>query len=899
MSINQSLKLPESLDVLPDVFISSDSQWIIIDVRWAVEKIFWYTRAELIGKPTYIFTAEWDLINEHIDWIKRLRNLWDKGVINRKISLQARKKDWSLIDIWLSLWSKEEWIIACIYAITKKTSEILLKNEPLKDEIIKITNLIKESEARLLEAEQIGNTWHWVWDIIDWDLSWSQQMYSIFNTSMDFKVSYQNFLWIIHKDDRKMFDDVLKDSITDLSRNEHEYSFEHRIIVKTIRKDPTTWKDYEYDEIQWVHEKWKVKYDKDWKAEEMIWTVTDITDNKRNIQFQETSRKILEIALKPKKTIKEVLKLILDELLWIDWLTLQVSKGSIFIFDEHKKELVLMVEKGFPDDLKIKCDKVPIWKCHCGKAAEQEKLIFSNHVDHHHEILPDNVSPHWHYCQPIMHEGDDWIKKTLWVINLYLNHGHQKTQKEEYFLSDISNTVALIFHQKTLEEKLNKMAMEDKLTWIPNRLFLAEYLPIVITRAKRNNSKFSLFFIDLNKFKYINDSLWHNVWDEMLIEFTKKIKKVLRVNDQVFRIWWDEFVVILEDINQEYISTVTKKILDEMEIEANLLNNNVHILPSIWITMFPKDWETPENLLNLADKAMYSAKESWNKLPKEEKSKRGFYKFFDEWLEKQEKERILFEKEIKEAIERKKFQVYYQPQFDKDWGIVWAEALIRWHCEALWWWVSPDKIINFAEKFGFIMAIWQQVMNTVCIQLNELKERLLPVIPISVNISWKQLENLSFPNELSNLLITHWINPYLLKLEFTESQMLTDEMLTLMKSLKTLWYQFEVDDYGTWWSNLWHLRLKTDDGIRLFDCLKLDKSFIDDIETNDGTIFIDSIIAMAHKQDFVVIAEWVENENQVKILNKLDCDIIQGYFYSKPIPREELLKLLELNHKRK
>ncbi|MBF0134759.1 MAG: diguanylate cyclase [Magnetococcales bacterium] len=311
---------------------------------------------------------------------------------------------------------------------------------------------------------------------------------------------------------------------------------------------------------------------------------------------------LLRIALEP-ITLKEQLQQAMNVILSVPWLTIE-SKGSIFLFDEESQELELIVEHNLSKPLLTACARLPLGYCLCGRAAQSREIVYSNDLDHRHDVTFDGIRPHGHYCVPILSQN-----RLLGVVNMYLTHNHIQDPEETDFLWAIANTLAGVIERKKAENLLSHLAHHDTLTGLPNRKLFLERLDHDMARAKRMESLLAVMFLDLDKFKEVNDTMGHEVGDQLLIEVARRLKSCLRESDTIARLGGDEFTVILTVLPKpEGAVIVAKKIIAALEKPFYFPDKECHIGSSIGVSY--NDWpdDTPESLLHKADTAMYAVK---------------------------------------------------------------------------------------------------------------------------------------------------------------------------------------------------------------------------------------------------------------------------------------------------
>lgn len=328
-----------------------------------------------------------------------------------------------------------------------------------------------------------------------------------------------------------------------------------------------------------------------------------LTNLQQNNDIQKTIVKILEISLLPislKEQLTEILRLVLS----IDWLTL-TKKGCIFIVEEDKV-LTLISQVGLSKPLLTMCNKVAFGQCLCGKAAQTMQMIFKNCVDHEHTNRPEGMQPHGHYNLPIILRG-----QVIGVLNLYVEHGHKSTTLEQSFLKAVANALAGIIERKRLEESLAKLSLTDPLTDLPNRRKIFDEVNKSIARAKRNNKEVAILFVDLDKFKPINDKYGHEYGDKVLQIVADKFKCSLRINDLVGRIGGDEFIIIAEDLShKDEANTIVTRIKEHLRQPMVFGNKELQIDCSIGTAIYPVDSTQADELIDMADKRMYLQKAS-------------------------------------------------------------------------------------------------------------------------------------------------------------------------------------------------------------------------------------------------------------------------------------------------
>jgi diguanylate cyclase (GGDEF)-like protein/PAS domain S-box-containing protein len=428
-----------------------------------------------------------------------------------------------------------------------------------------------------------------------------------------------------------------------------------------------------------------------------------------------------------------------------------------------------------------------------------------------------------------------------------------------------------ITDRKTAEEQVKFLAYYDALTGLPNRTLFRDRLSKALASARRRKEKVALLFLDLDRFKTINDSLGHSVGDLLLKEVAERLKKWAREQDTVARLGGDEFVVVLTalmDIGDAAVAA--DRILKAMTPDCIVQGHLLSISCSLGISVFPDNGREPETLLKNADAAMYCAKEQG----------RNNFQFFTQEMNVQAVERMTLENSLRVALERNELFLVYQPQMDIATGqITGAEALLRWQHPVLGL-VPPDKFIPIAENSGLIIPIGEWVLKTACVQARQWQDEGLPAIPVAVNVSAIQLRHNRFLQVVEKVLDEAGLRSQYLELELTEGLLFSnaDLTLSLLQELSEMGLKLSIDDFGTGYSSLSYLR-------HFPVCkLKIDRSFVQAMTVNsDDAAITSTIINMGKSLNLTVIAEGVENEEQMSFLRDHGCDEIQGYYFSRPL----------------
>lgn len=484
----------------------------------------------------------------------------------------------------------------------------------------------------------------------------------------------------------------------------------------------------------------------------------------------------------------------------------------------------------------------------------------------------------------IRHEGawssEIWNRKKdgtvypQWLSISAVRNEHDAIQQYVSVLTDISE-------RKAQEEQIHYQAYYDALTGLPNRALLVDRLEHDLHLAKRNNQIGSLLFIDLDRFKRVNDTMGHEVGDHLLTQVADRLSGLIRASDTLSRFGGDEFVILLSDIPEaQHAAVVAEKIVEAMQQPFNLNGKDLVTGASIGIAMAPADADQATELLRLSDLAMYKAKESG----------RNQFQFFAKTMQDKVNRRVLLEQQLREALEQEQLEVYYQPIIASDSHQCEAvEALARWNhpVEGM---IPPAEFIPVAEESGLIAQIGEWVLQQACTQVAQWHAEGV-ALKLSVNLSSQQYHLGFNASVLGEILERSGLPGAFLSLEITESILLENdsEILSWLDSLRRQGVSLSIDDFGTGYSSLSYLKRFP------ITTLKIDRSFVADMNIDSGACsLVEAIIAMARSLKLKVIAEGVETAEQFAVLEDMGCDCVQGFYFAKPMPAELLLETMQL-----
>ena len=463
---------------------------------------------------------------------------------------------------------------------------------------------------------------------------------------------------------------------------------------------------------------------------------------------------------------------------------------------------------------------------------------------------------------------------TEWLSISALRDNSGKITHYIALMSDISE-------RKAVEERMLYLARHDALTGLPNRMLFQDRLQQAIASAERQHGSVALLFLDLDRFKNVNDALGHHHGDMLLQEVARRIQLSVRSSDTVSRLGGDEYVILLLDMDDlGDIMQVANKLIEAIANPYQLETHSVHLTTSVGVSVYPQDGTDSETLIKNADTAMYQAKDAG----------RNCFRFFTQAMNRSIAKRIELENKLREALKKNELSLHYQPLVDlRSRQIVAAEALVRWHhpVDGL---IPTAEFIRIAEETGMIAPLGEWVLGEACRQNQEWRAQGLREITMSVNLSPVQLHDRNLAETVMRALSLSGMPGNALELEITESAMMRnpEQAIAMLKKLNGLGIRFSIDDFGTGYSSLSYLKKFP------VDMLKIDQSFVRDLTMdNDDAAIVKAMISMAGSLGMQVVAEGVENAEQLRFLEALDCEMIQGYYFSRPLPAGEFRELLE------
>jgi len=527
------------------------------------------------------------------------------------------------------------------------------------------------------------------------------------------------------------------------------------------------------------------------------------------------------------------------------------------------RQIIIKINRGFSRICGYTPEEITGKNVSILKSGHHEKLFYDKIID---SLEHDGQ---W--------RGEIWNRRKngeVYLQNILIIAIHGKDKKLESYIAIYGAVIEHIGENSVPRSGI----YYDTLTGLPNRILLHERLTFQINHAKRKNQMIAVLLLDLNRFKLINDTLGYAAGDTLLQTVASRLKSCLREVDIVFRLGDDEFAVILEDVSQQQdAARVAKRILSICSLPFQLSEKEIYITLSIGISTYPSDGEVIDEILKNAEAAMLRAKEFGI----------NNYQHYKPAMNSKAFEQLTLEHSLRKAIRENEFIVYYQPLIDlKSGKMIGSEALVRWNSRELGM-IQPGQFIPIAEETGLILLLGEFVLRTACQQTRDWQMKYNRPLTISVNLSARQFQQQDLVSTINSAIVNSSLDPQSLDLEITESIGMKNPELTLrtLNELKAMGIRISIDDFGTGYSSLSYLKKFP------INTIKIDRSFVSDIhrDPNDAAI-TRAIIAMAHSLNLKVIAEGVETQEHADFLITQNCELVQGFFYSKPICAEDFEK---------
>jgi diguanylate cyclase (GGDEF)-like protein len=469
---------------------------------------------------------------------------------------------------------------------------------------------------------------------------------------------------------------------------------------------------------------------------------------------------------------------------------------------------------------------------------------------------------------------------TYGIVGAYAPEAGRFDDDSANFMQNVSNTLAAFIERKATEDRLSYMAQFDSLTGLPNRSMYLDRLGHTLVEAARDRLPVAVLFVDIDRFKNVNDTLGHSAGDTLLVKIAERLQASVRLGDTIGRLSGDEFAVAVAHLAREdHAGVVAQKIVSSLAMPFLIDGHSVYVSASVGISVYPSDGTEPDVLVKNADTAMYRVKQSG----------RNAYQFYLPQMQARAAQRLRLESQLRGALDRDEYQLYYQPKIDLKTGLVSGlEALLRWQSPDRGL-VQPGEFISVLEDAGLIIPVGEWVIATVCAQIRRWQSMGAVVPPVAVNLSARQFRQQRLDAVIGRIVTESRIDPRLLEFELTESILMTDaeSAVETVRQIKARGIRLALDDFGTGYSSLSYLKRFP------LDALKIDRAFIRDVTENpDDVSIVVAIINLARSLRLHVIAEGVETQEQLEFLRRHGCDEAQGYYIARPMDVAAISRVL-------
>ncbi|WP_421867380.1 EAL domain-containing protein [Motiliproteus sp.] len=753
-------------------------------------------------------------------------------------------------------------VVGAIRDITERIEaqqELSRLNQQLQDTVKEQTDQLFHNEERFALAMRSANDGLWDWDLLSNQVYYSPRWKSMLGYQNDeLEPSFTTWEKLVHPDDKEA---VRQRALSYLAGKLEVFEAEMRMRHKA-------------GHYLFIRSRAFKLIDDQGKAIRLIGTHVDITDKKRSEMFDQRTTKILEMIAKgePASEIYDQIALLYES-------RHPGMRCSMLELDGDT-----LLHGGAPSLPQVYCEAVNGLKNgpdvgSCGTSTYTGKRVIVEDIDTDPKwaelkqyALPHGLRSCW--SEPIKNSAN----VVLGAFGMYYNHIATPTDEELADLKSAAQLAGIIMEREHNHKRMRDLAFRDALTGLASRDYFHLSLEEQLQLSEQSNHCFSLLYLDLDNFKTVNDSLGHDAGDLLLQEIAARLKQACCETDFIARLGGDEFCIILHDIVDDYYSAkVAERCLNFISRPFQLLGRNIIPSCSIGIAHFPADGNNLQTLIKAADTALYEAKDLG-------KNRYAFYK--TELTDKAEY-RLQVELFLRESIQRQQLTLIYQPQVDIQTGrFVAVEALLRWQHPQLGK-VSPFDFIEVAEHIGMIKPLTEWVIQSTCQQLAAWKQQGLPRIRAAINVHPSHFLDESLVTLIEDSLSATGISPAELELEVTEGVVQTStENLSAFQSLKALGISLAIDDFGSGYSSFASLKHMN------IDVLKIDKHFVDDLLSDrKSQLLVGSMIEMGHNLGYKIIAEGIELPEQLELLKELNCDLGQGYLFSRPVTASEIGRL--------
>ncbi len=836
------------IEALPYLIWLKDTDGAYLACNHRFEDFFGASEPNILGKTDY------DFVNA------RLADLW------RKQDKEVMGKGSPSIN--------EEWTT---FANDGHRELLEISRLPMYDENGELMGVLgigqnvtarRESEEKLLQSEERfslamrgANDGLWDWNLETNEVYYSPRWKSMLGYENDeLRDDLNTWQSLVHPDDKDIVLKIVQDYLTAKAASfEVEIRMQHKAG----------------HEVFVLSRAFLVHRDSDGKAVRLVGTHVDITARKKAEAFDDKQAEIMEMIAtgKPASEIYPEIALMYEG-------RHPGLRCSMLELEDGR-----LMHGGAPSLPKEYCDAVhglkngpDVGSCGTSTYTGKRVLVENIETDPKWSKIKQVALPHGMRCcwsEPIK----DSSGMVLGAFGMYYDFPALPNEEESNDLKSAARLAGIVMERDHAQKRIRELAYIDELTGLASRAHFYENLETSIKRSDRNRSRLGLLYIDLDDFKSVNDSLGHDVGDLLLKEIAKRLRQVTRETDFVARLSGDEFCILMNDLDDNYAAAhVAKRCLERISNPVELSARKFTPACSIGIAHYPDDGQDLSTLIKAADTSLYAAKERG----------KNQYAFYKPELTQKAEYRFRVEQNLREAVEKQQLTLVYQPQVQILTGkIIGVEALSRWNHPRLGQ-VSPAEFIATAERIGMIKPLTEWVLKTACNQAVAWKKAGLPTIRMAVNISPVHFLDQDFVSLIKGVIDETGMVPSELELEVTESVVQTDQQnLSIFRELKELGVLLAIDDFGTGYSSFASLKHLT------VDCLKIDKYFIDDLLADyKSKILIGSMIEMGHNLEYEIIAEGVETPQQCHTLQKLGCETVQGYLFSKPVSSDEISKLL-------
>jgi diguanylate cyclase (GGDEF)-like protein/PAS domain S-box-containing protein len=728
---------------------------------------------------------------------------------------------------------------------------------------------LRKSNERFDMAVRATNDVIWDWDLVTDEMWWNENFTKVFGYARDaVDRTVQSWYEGIHPDDQG------------------------RVIAgvhRVIGAGGENWSDeYRFRRMDgsYLHvlDRGHVIRDASGRAVRMIGAMADISSRKRaeeRIHSQAMQQRLIaEFGQQAfaSTDVEDVLKRAVE----LVSVSLQADLCSVLEVDRSGKHLLMKAVSGWPEEFSSRPVSI--------RPGGRLEFVLSHREPLIIEDLPkDERFPDSPLLKLGVRSGIQvpifGTAGTYGILSVHSRAERRFGPEDMSFLQSVANILAVAIERKNAQERLERLAQFDSLTGLPNRHLFHDRLLKTMAHARRNGEPMAVLFIDLDRFKLVNDTKGHSAGDKLLQEAASRLLQCVRSGDTVGRFGGDEFGAIVTDLAKPGdAGVVAQKVLDAIAQPFRLDALETYVSASIGITLFPADGDNPEALVMNADTAMYRAKEQG----------RNTYQYFTREMNERALARVHMEAALRRAIDHKEFLLHYQPKVDlKTRAICGFEALLRWQHRDKGL-VLPGEFVSVLEDAGLIVPVGEWVLQEVCAQIRSWQRSGLPVRPITVNLSARQFQQKDFEATVRHVLREAGVDPSLVQFELTESLLMSDPegAARTLRGLKDSGVKISVDDFGTGYSSLAYLKRFP------IDALKIDYSFIRDITSDPEDAMITlAIIGLGHSLKLKVVAEGVETQEQLELLAANGCDEIQGYRFSVPTTPEECAEMMRENRR--